>query len=385
MAQVKPMPTVLIVDDEKLFLSSVSEGIANILDGIRILTAGHGAEALDIVRQGGVDLVVTDLKMPVMDGFQLLARMASEHPQIPAIVMTAFGTSEIERRVREIGAIGYIEKPIDLHALASLIENILARRSAGFLRGINLASFLQLLSIERKTCTLNIRHGQQLATLIFQEGELVNARTEHREGEAAVYEVIGWSRPEIEMSGVVKKQPVNVHIPLDHLLPNAHQILDEQVLEQFLSPEGQTSGPPVEPFQPTGPRAEHPSQENTTMANIKESLVAAMEIEGTIGAALADWKSGMCLGTIGGTPTFNLEVAAAGSTEVIRSELKLMSNIGLKEVIEDILITLDTQYHLIRLLKTAPTLALYLVIKKDVGNLALARHKLAQIEAKLEV
>ena len=121
------------------------------------------------------------------------------------------------------------------------------------------------------------------------------------------------------------------------------------------------------------------------MSNLKESLVAAMEIEGTIGAALVDWKSGMCLGTIGGTPTFNLEVAAAGSTEVIRSELKLMSNIGLKEVIEDILITLDTQYHLIRLLKAAPNLALYLVIKKDVGNLALARHKLAQIESKLEV
>jgi len=221
------MPTVLIVDDEKLFLSSVSEGIANLLDGITILTASQGAEALEIIRQGGVDLLVTDLKMPVMDGFQLLAYVASERPQVSAIVMTAFGTSEIEKRVREIGAIGYIEKPIDLHALASLVESTLAKRSAGFLRGINLASFLQLLNIERKTCTLNIRQGQQLATLIFQEGELVNARTEHREGEAAVYEVIGWSRPEIEMSGVVKKQPVNVHIPLDHLLLNAHQILDE--------------------------------------------------------------------------------------------------------------------------------------------------------------
>ncbi len=279
MAQVKPMPTVLIVDDEKLFLSSVSEGIANILDGIRILTAGHGAEALDIVRQGGVDLVVTDLKMPVMGGFQLLARMASEHPQIPAIVMTAFGTSEIERRVREIGAIGYIEKPIDLHALASLIENILARRSAGFLRGINLASFLQLLSIERKTCTLNIRHGQQLGVIIFQEGELVNARTEHHEGETAVYEIIGWSQPEIEITGVVKKQPPNVHIPLNHLLLTAHQVLDEQVREQSLLQKDRvlSSGTSVEQLQPTGLRAEHPSQENTTMANIKESLVAAME------------------------------------------------------------------------------------------------------------
>lgn len=129
------MPTVLIVDDEKLFLSSVSEGIANLLDGVRILTANQGAEALEIIRQGGVDLLVTDLKMPVMDGFHLLACVASEQPQVSAIVMTAFGTSEIEKRVREIGAIGYIEKPIDLHALASLVENTLAKRSAGFFAG----------------------------------------------------------------------------------------------------------------------------------------------------------------------------------------------------------------------------------------------------------
>jgi CheY-like chemotaxis protein len=381
------MPTVLIVDDEKLFLSSVSEGIANLLDGITILTASQGAEALEIIRQGGVDLLVTDLKMPVMDGFQLLAYVASERPQVSAIVMTAFGTSEIEKRVREIGAIGYIEKPIDLHALASLVESTLAKRSAGFLRGINLSSFLQLLNIERKTCTLNIRQGQQLATLIFQEGELVNARTEHREGEAAVYEVIGWSQPEIEMSGVVKKQPSNVHIPLDHLLLNAHQMLDEQVREQSLSLEDQvpSSGTVVEQLQPTGPRAGHISQENFTMGNIKESLVAVMEIEGTVGAALADWKSGMCLGTIGGTPTYNLEIAAAGNTEVIRAKMKAMANLNLKETIEDILITLDTQYHLIRLLKSAPNLFLYVAIKKDTGNLALARHKLSQIEAKLEV
>lgn len=381
------MQTVLIVDDESLFLSSVSEGIANLLDGIRVLTAGQGAEALDIIRQGGVDLVVTDLKMPVMDGFQLLAHIASEQPQVAAIVMTAFGTSEIEKRVREIGAIGYIEKPIDLHLLADLIENILAKRSAGFLRGINLSSFLQLLSIERKTCTLNVRQGQQLGVLIFQEGELVHAQTEHREGEAAVYEIIAWPQPEIEMSGVVKKQPPNVHIALDHLLLNAHQILDEQVHEKSLPPEGEAPpfGNASEQRQPIGPVAENTSQENITMGNIKESLVAVMEIEGTVGAALADWKSGMCLGTIGGTPTFNLEIAAASNTEVVRAKMKAMANLNLKETIEDILITLDTQYHLIRMLKNAPNLFLYLAIKKDTGNLALARHKLAQVEANLTV
>ncbi len=125
--------------------------------------------------------------------------------------------------------------------------------------------------------------------------------------------------------------------------------------------------------------------ENSFMANVKESLTHVMEIEGTVGAALADWKSGMCLGTIGGTPTYNLEIAAAGNTEVVRAKMKAMANLGIKEAIEDILITLDHQFHLIRIIKNSPNLFFYVAIKKDTGNLALARHKLSQIESSLSV
>lgn len=127
------------------------------------------------------------------------------------------------------------------------------------------------------------------------------------------------------------------------------------------------------------------SLENSFMANVKESLTLVMEIEGTVGAALADWKSGLCLGTIGGTPTYNLEIAAAGNTEVVRAKMKAMANLGIKEAIEDILITLDHQFHLIRIIKNSPNLFFYVAIKKDTGNLALARHKLSQIEASLTV
>lgn len=386
-AKRKTMQTVLIVDDEKLFLSSVSEGISESLEGIQVLTAGNGAEALEIIRQTSIELVVTDLKMPVMDGFQLLATLLTENRDISAIVMTAFGTAEIEKRVRKSGAIGYIEKPIDLQLLSDLIQEALAKRGGGFLRGINLSSFLQLLGIERKTCTLNIRQGQTVGVLVLQEGELVNARTGSKEGEEAAYDIISWPNPEIEMGIIVKKQARKINTALDQLLLDAHQILDERIRDESLSPDGQrpSAGVTAESTQPTGLPAGTNLQEIINMANVKESLVAVMEIEGTVGAALADWKSGMCLGTIGGTPTYNLEIAAAGNTEVVRAKMKAMANLGIKESIEDILITLDHQFHLIRLIKNSPNLFFYVAIKKDSGNLALARHKLSQIEATLSV
>ncbi|MEU6620798.1 hypothetical protein ABZ926_08425 [Streptomyces litmocidini] len=123
------------------------------------------------------------------------------------------------------------------------------------------------------------------------------------------------------------------------------------------------------------------------MANTETSLKEAVTIEGAIGAALVDYTSGMALGTIGGGNDLDLTVAAAGNTDVVRAKVRTMEMLGLNEEIEDILITLGTQYHLIRLLKGrgANGLFLYLALDKNRANLAMARHQLKKIEAELEV
>ncbi|MCX4823607.1 hypothetical protein OG883_27765 [Streptomyces sp. NBC_01142] len=124
------------------------------------------------------------------------------------------------------------------------------------------------------------------------------------------------------------------------------------------------------------------------MANTETALKEATTvIEGALGAALVDYTSGMALGTIGGGKDLDLTVAAAGNTDVVRAKVRTMEHLGLKEDIEDILITLDSQYHLIRLLKGRGTsgLFLYLALDKQRANLAMARHQLRKIEADLEV
>ncbi|MEE1816639.1 hypothetical protein ACIPQJ_18590 [Streptomyces sp. NPDC090082] len=123
------------------------------------------------------------------------------------------------------------------------------------------------------------------------------------------------------------------------------------------------------------------------MANTETSLKEAAQIEGALGAALVDYTSGMALGTIGGGKELDLNMAAAGNTDVVRAKLRTMEMLGLKEDIEDILITLGSQYHLIRLLRGRGTdgLFLYLALDKERANLAMARHKLKKIEAELDV
>jgi len=122
--------------------------------------------------------------------------------------------------------------------------------------------------------------------------------------------------------------------------------------------------------------------------DIETALKEAMSIEGALGAALVDWDSGMPLGTLGGSKYLDLDLAAAGNTEVVKAKMRTLESLRLNDQVEDILITLTKQYHLIRLLKNttgAQVLFFYLVLDRPKANLALARHHLKRIEGEIAV
>ncbi|MFI5954051.1 hypothetical protein [Cryptosporangium sp. NPDC051539] len=112
-----------------------------------------------------------------------------------------------------------------------------------------------------------------------------------------------------------------------------------------------------------------------------------MQIEGSIGVALVDYSSGMALATLGGTKEFDLNVAAAGNTDVVRAKMRAMEMLNLGDHIEDVLITLRHQYHLIRPLqgRSSKGLFLYLALDRQRANLAMARHQLSRVESQLEM
>ena len=118
------------------------------------------------------------------------------------------------------------------------------------------------------------------------------------------------------------------------------------------------------------------------MGNLAQSLEELMQIDGASAAAVVDSNSGMVLGKAGGGG-LDLDVAGAGNTEVVRAKMKTMKSLGLKDNIEDILITLSKQYHIIRPMTERPGVFIYLVLDKAKSSLALARLKTAEIESSL--
>ncbi|MBC3919355.1 hypothetical protein H8L32_17830 [Undibacterium sp. CY18W] len=119
------------------------------------------------------------------------------------------------------------------------------------------------------------------------------------------------------------------------------------------------------------------------MANINQSVQNLLTLDGAQCAALVDSSSGMILGQAGSG--LDLEIAAAGNTEVVRAKLKTMQSLAIDDVIEDILITLGKQYHILRPLAKHEGLFLYVVLDKSKSNLALARRKVSDIETALEL
>ena len=122
----------------------------------------------------------------------------------------------------------------------------------------------------------------------------------------------------------------------------------------------------------------HINQSEKILANLTESLNDLMSMDGAMCAAVVDYNSGMMLGSVG--TGVDLELAAAGNTEVVRAKMKTMKALGLNENIDDILITLGKQYHIIRPSAKLAGIFVYYVLDNKRANLALARRKVSDVE-----
>ena len=229
------MKKVLIVDDDKSFLHSLIDGFKAYEDKFVIATAEDGLEAVATLKEQKISLVLTDLKMPRMDGFELVAHLSNHYSNIPIIVMTAFGTPEMEENLRDMGTFQYIEKPIDFGALVEKIIQGLDGPAKGFITGVSLSSFLQLLELDNKTCTLTIHAGSKRGTLFFRDGVLLDAKSQNLQGCKAAYSIVTWKNVEIEIENSCSINDKKITETLGFILLEGCRRKDEKDAERGLA------------------------------------------------------------------------------------------------------------------------------------------------------
>jgi CheY-like chemotaxis protein len=115
--------TVLIVDDEKPFTDILAEGIRLYKSTVNVLTAANGRTAKEMLTTANIDCVITDLQMPVMDGFELLAFIRQKRPSIRVITLSWLVGDDVRRRLQELGVTEMLEKPVAIGAILNSIFN----------------------------------------------------------------------------------------------------------------------------------------------------------------------------------------------------------------------------------------------------------------------
>jgi len=226
---------VLIVDDDQEMLLSLKEGFEKYNATFSVLMAEDGLVATKKLEKETISLVITDLRMPRMDGFALLSMIMEQYPDIPVIIMTGYSTPEMERLAKEGGAVGYVEKPFMIDDLASKVLAALRKESeGGTLHSVSSGMFLQLIEMEQKTCTIRLidKASGKEGVLFFCDGELFDARTAGLKGESAAYKIFSWDEVNLSIQNECRQNEQKIHRDINAILLEAMRLKDEAGEEQ---------------------------------------------------------------------------------------------------------------------------------------------------------
>ena len=341
------MDNVLIVEDEPRFLYFLEEALEEFSGQFAVLTAGNGEDALAVLAAKPVSVLVTDLNMPKLDGFGLLAHVNERYPGLPVIVMTGYARPDIRGRLpRDL--VSFLEKPFTPDKLAQAIQSALVRDAPeGTVRGISLASFVQLIGMEQKTCLLEVTApGRPKGILYFEKGVPFDAVFGSLTGQEAAFAVIGLENAGIRfLKPPARKVKRRISVSLANLVLEATRVKDEGAPEPPDDDDDDSGG-----FSPAFSAEDEPDLFGDPDApddgETFDGLVAALAaVPGCRAAALLN-RAGSVLGRSSADPDLNMDriALAAGETllaarEVARalgaggcSELSLRMPEGLPEV-----------------------------------------------------
>lgn len=350
------------------------------------------SEVLRILSGGPLDLIITASGAAFLATAEFLAAFAARVIPVSMLMLARRPDEELLQRLRAGGVTPEpMPLPVAHEALRERVRGLLRqRRLSSTTTREPLPKLVRRIQGERGTYTLHVNAGTEYGSITFVDGALVDAQNARRTGERAALEILGWRQTSAVLDRIVPHTPPTVTTGLTALLAEVERA-------SLARPPPESTPPPPPPSDeiltrdaPEAPRIEAPPKREIVrneedMANINKTLEETMKIDGAIGAAIADWDSGLCLGMAGGGARLNIEIAAAGNCQVVKAKMSTMNELGIKGAIQDILITLDDQIHLIRPLRRGESMFMYLAIDKNKGNLALARHKLTKLESELNV
>jgi CheY-like chemotaxis protein len=358
------MTTVLVVENDQMFARAVGGDLS--YQGFDVAIVHTVADALASVAQRKFDVLLTDLRLGVQDGIDLLAALRDASPDTRAVLMSGFASARDYQRAIELGAVRVLCKPFtpaDLNqCIRQAVECGIGFR--GSVHGLSLVDMLQMYNYARRSVTIAVG-GLHPGRLHFREGQIVHAEHQGLIGEAAVTSILGMPAGTLGTSALPARLAQTITRDFREVLLEALRAIDEA--------SGHSDDPDTIDiaFDIHGDDmvvAREPAMPSHTLV-----LQRAREIEGYLAVC-------MFLASNGGVVCFDgridLRPAARLTADAMRRKQKTIDDMGIDDEAEDLLLTSTHQYHLLRRLHSEVPAFIYLVLDRERSNPNMARLEL---------
>ena len=213
---------VLFVDDDPVSRRLVEKVLRTGVPGARVTCVEDGAQALALLDREAVDLLITDVAMPVLGGIELILQVMRRRLSISLLVVSGQRDPQAESRALECGALAFFEKPVQAEPfLACVCKLLTAESRPAPLEVVSLAGLTRIIHMERRTCALRVTMPGAQGLLMFVAGELVGAQQGELEGLAAALRMLAWDAPSVALEPLVRACKRTIDVSLAELLRRA--------------------------------------------------------------------------------------------------------------------------------------------------------------------
>lgn len=282
----QPAKRVLIVDDEETLTWSMSKSLSKDREKYGLLIANTGGEALEILANNPVDLVITDIRLPDINGLDLLTTIKNDYPATKVIIMTAYGSSDVQKEANKRGSLYYIEKPFEIADIRRMILDILWKKKGfeGNVFDLQLTDVIQLNCLCRITAALRVDKGDQQGVIYFNDGDIVHAECEGQVGKEALFTILSWHEGKFDHQRGVMPVQQTISQNWEHLLVEGMRKNDELSQPSPLPPMEASAGSCPGKNEENSEAALHASRagQDEPMETVVRSIARLRGCEGTM-------------------------------------------------------------------------------------------------------
>lgn len=387
---------VVYVDDQEDIVWSTTRLLARNCPELEVESFTDPKQALDAVTQNPPDILVTDLRMEGMSGLELMVAARKVVPELPVIVVTAYGGPGLSSALRGRSLVEYLEKPIRTERLVECIDRLLDR-GEGFSGAISLPmlpDLVQVYTLSKTTGALSIRRGASSGIIWFDQGDIVHSLCGERSGEEAVYELLSWQGGEFRLDTSARAPETTITKGWQEVLLEGCRRIDEsgRDLDAAFDFEDEAEEMPDTQVQiPAGMASSETFQANETVRIVglaapppderesqgvsAEELAPLRDLDGFVYAA---YVNGVVHGVVAAESEKKdpLDDTLLAQQCVLEEIQALAEDLGTGEAVRSVVFTLQKQYHLNWPLSTLGTGLIALAMDRPDGDLAGARTRL---------